>query len=45
LSQGVAGGEAQALELTFTSWATTSGSGDISEMKKRLQRATPWSAG
>jgi hypothetical protein len=31
LSQGTTGGEAQALELACTSWATTSGSGGISE--------------
>jgi hypothetical protein len=31
LSQDVAGGEAQTLELVCTSWAATSGSGDVSE--------------
>jgi hypothetical protein len=31
LSQGAAGGKAQALELAYTSWAATSGFGGVSE--------------
>jgi hypothetical protein len=48
LSQGAAGGEAQALELACTSWAATSGSGDVSEndeevvARNTLERGLNW---
>jgi hypothetical protein len=45
LSQGVAGVEAQALELACTLWAATSGFGTTPRMTRTLRRATPWSAG
>jgi hypothetical protein len=43
LSQGVVGGEAQALELTYTSWAATSGLGDDSEEDEEVWHSTSWS--
>jgi hypothetical protein len=45
LSQGVVGGEAQALELTYTSWAATSGLGDGSEEDEEVWHSTSWSVG
>jgi hypothetical protein len=48
LSQGAAGGKAQALELACTSWAATSGLGDNSEddeevvARNTLERGLNW---
>jgi hypothetical protein len=45
LSQSAAGGEAQTLVLTCTSWAVPLGLTPTPRTTRRPQRATPWSVG